>query len=217
MNINIKQVLIIIIISLFLSIVRFFLLNENYDLIKKSNLKEAEKDVEYKEIDSLNVYVHSNISPQLVDKKLAKLLYDNNLITFIDARDPESFTEQHIKGAINLPYDYIDDIVNKYDLKFLLELNKNFKESIFIENNDPFIFGFKNNNIFITTNPDFNLDNDKIKEYETAFLIYCSGEGCSLSEDLGFYFFDELNIKKIFIYEGGIPEWLENNFPIDLK
>ena len=145
------------------------------------------------------------------------LLYrsSDELSTFIDARDPESYNDQHIEGSINLPYDYIDDIINKYELKFLLELNENFVESIFIEDNKPFIFGFKNNDIFITTNQNFNLNKGKIKSYETAFLIYCSGKGCSLSEDLGFYFFEELNIKKIFIYEGGMPEWLENSFPIE--
>ena len=46
------------------------------------------------------------------------------------------------------------------------------------------------------------------------FLIYCSGEGCSLSEDLGFYLYNELDIKKILIYEGGIPEWLDNGYPV---
>ena len=215
MNINIKQVLVIIFISLMLSIARYCLLNEDYDLIKKSNLKEIENNINYAEVDSLNRYIHSNVSPQLVDKKLVKLLFDNNLVTFIDARDPESYNDQHIEGSINLPYDYIDDIINKYELKFLLELNENFVESIFIEDNDPFIFGFKNNDIFITTNQNFNLNKGEIKSHETAFLIYCSGKGCSLSEDLGVYFFEELNMKKIFIYEGGMPEWLENNFPVE--
>ena len=206
---ELKQIIIIISFAVLLGFSRsFFVEDSEFTIIKQARIVE--------EISSFSI--PDDISgPMVVNLEFSKYHFDANSAIFIDARDPESFTEQHIKGAINLPYDYIDDIVNKYDLKFLLELNKNFKESIFIENNDPFIFGFKNNNIFITTNPDFNLDNDKIKEYETAFLIYCSGEGCSLSEDLGFYFFDELNIKKIFIYEGGIPEWLENNFPIDLK
>ena len=62
-----------------LSIVRYCLLNEDYDLIKKSNLKELENNINYSEIDSLNRYIHSNVSPQLVDKKLAKLLYDNKI------------------------------------------------------------------------------------------------------------------------------------------
>ena len=48
-----------------------------------------------------------------------------------------------------------------------------------------------------------------------AFVIYCSGEGCSLSEDLGLYLFEIMQIKKIFIYEGGMPEWIEKKYPIE--
>ena len=51
--------------------------------------------------------------------------------------------------------------------------------------------------------------------FESIFLIYCSGEGCSLSEDLSFYMHKELNFKKILIYEGGMPEWIKSNYPVE--
>ena len=54
-----------------------------------------------------------------------------------------------------------------------------------------------------------------IKNRETIFVIYCSGEGCSLSEELGFYMYDRFKINKILLYEGGIPEWIENGLPIE--
>ena len=37
----------------------------------------------------------------------------------------------------------------------------------------------------------------KIKNKYTVFVIYCSGEGCSLSEDLAFYMLERFKIKKI--------------------
>ncbi len=46
---------------------------------------------------------------QLVDKqKLLGFLADNNSLTLIDARSPEEFAAQHIPGAINLPFDQLD-------------------------------------------------------------------------------------------------------------
>ena len=53
----------------------------------------------------------------------------------------------------------------------------------------------------------------KINYYKN-FLIYCSGEGCSLSEDLGFYLNEQFGIEKIFIYEGGMPEWIKFGYPL---
>ena len=47
-----------------------------------------------------------------------------------------------------------------------------------------------------------------------SFVIYCSGEGCSLSEDLSYYLFENFNFKKIMIFEGGIPVWKEKEMRI---
>ena len=213
MNINIKQVSIIIFISLFLSSIRYFLLIEDYDFIKKPRLNQIEENLNYSLTDSLKTFVYNNSSLQLVDITLSKSLYDNNLVTFIDARDVEAYNKEHIKGSLNIPFDYIEDIVNNHDLQLLLELEEDFIEIIKVEDNNPFIFGIQDKDIFITSNKGFSLN--QIKKNKMVFLIYCSGEGCSLSEDLGLYFSDVLNIKNIFVYEGGIPEWVENNYPTE--
>jgi rhodanese-related sulfurtransferase len=206
MNINLRQVLIIILGAFILSFIRYFLLND-YDLLKKSKLDQINISYEKKNLYDL---INSINTPTLVDIKTSKLFYDNNLVTFLDARDSDSFNENHIKGALNLPYDNINDIVNFYDLSYSLEIGNDFSQKIEMDDNSLF-FGLKNGNIFIS---DVNIPDDSTTKYN-VFLIYCSGDGCSLSEDLGFYLFEELGIKKIFIYEGGMPEWLENNYPIE--
>ena len=212
MKINIKEVLIIISLSIFLGFIRYFLLDEEFFLIKKTKLESIDNSINHNEVDSLLLYIKNTKSPKLIDVTLAKLFYDNNLVTFIDARDTQSYVEEHILNALNIPYDLIEDVLNEHDIKYLIELNEDFIEKVYIEDNNPFYLGIKEGNIYLSNqkieSPSFNLDG---KEF--AFVIYCSGEGCSLSEDLGFYMFNEMGIGKIFIYEGGIPEWKNNNYP----
>jgi len=207
MNINLRQVLLIIFCAIVLSFFRYFLLDD-YSLLKKSKLNQVNISYETKNLYDL---INKINIPTLIELETTKLLYDNNLVTFLDARDSESYNESHIKGAINLPYDYIDEIVDSFDLSYSLEVGKDFNEEIEIDNNS-LVFGLKNGKIFISHK---NHLNDSIDDRQNVFLIYCSGEGCSLSEDLGFYLFEEFGIKKIFIYEGGMPEWIEFNYPID--
>ena len=213
MKINIKKILIIISLSIFFGFIRYFLLDKEFSLIKKPKLESIDDNINHNEVDSLLLYIKNTKSPKLIDITLAKLFYDNNLVTFIDARDTESYTEEHILNALNIPYDLIEDVFNEYDLKYLIELNEDFIEEVSIDDNNPFYFGLKEGNIYLSNkkieSPSFNLEG---KEF--AFVIYCSGEGCSLSEDLGFYMFNEIGVEKIFIYEGGIPEWKNNNYPI---
>ena len=59
---------------------------------------------------------------------------------------------------------------------------------------------------------DFENDIDALDDAST-YIIYCSGEECSLSMDLADYFFNELLFEKILIYEGGWPEWRDSNLP----
>ena len=81
-----------------------------------------------------------------------------------------------------------------------------------IGNDEDGVFvGIKNGKKFIKS--DYN-DNSKVNLSETVCVIYCSGEGCSLREDLAFYMFDLLGFKKILVYEGGILEWNNNKLPI---
>ena len=65
-----------------------------------------------------------------------------------------------------------------------------------------------------------DIDNDEIAHklrninYDDDIVIYCSGGDCTLSIDLGEYIFNELTFERVFIFEGGYPSWIENNFPI---
>ena len=206
MNINLRQASIIIFCAFTLSFLRYLLL-DNFDLLKKNKLNEV-NDV----YESNNLYdlISKTNSPTLIDINTAKLLYDRNLVTFLDARDTELYNESHIKNAINFPYDNIDEIIDSYDLFYYVEIGDDFNQLIEIGNNS-FVFGKKNKKIFISNNNVF----DKYDDRKNAFVVYCSGEGCSLSEDLGFYLFEEFGIEKIFIYEGGLPEWIQNNYPVD--
>lgn len=46
---------------------------------------------------------------QHVDRDLLLgFLADNDTLTLIDARSPEEFAEQHLPGAINVPFDAVD-------------------------------------------------------------------------------------------------------------
>ncbi len=51
------------------------------------------------------------------------------------------------------------------------------------------------------------LDNDGI------YIIYCSGDECSLSIDLADYLYTEKLIDKLLIFEGGWPEWRDAGYP----
>ena len=67
----------------------------------------------------------------------------------------------------------------------------------------------KNDKAFIKSIIDLDLNLNK----RNVYVIYCSGKGCSLSEDLGFYLYDEFKFDNILIYEGGMPEWIDNSLP----
>ena len=184
---------------------------DNYDLLKKNKLEGVDAKIK-----DLYKFVESTVTPKLVDLNTAKSLHDNDIVTFIDARDLSDYKEKHIKGAISLPYDSIELIEDEYDLSYLIELGEDFFEYIFQKGAPEIILGVKNGVFYMGDNSEIEppaIGENYLKKH-TAFLIYCSGEGCSLSEDLGFYLFEELNIKKIFIYEGGMPEWIDNSFPV---
>ena len=150
MKINIKEVLIIISLSIFLGFIRYFLLDEEFPLIKKTKLESINNSINHNKIDSLLLYVKNTKSPKLIDITLAKLFYDNNLVTFIDARDTESYFEEHILNALNIPYDLIEDVLNEHDIQYLIELNEDFIEKVYIEDNNPFYLGLKEGNIYLT-------------------------------------------------------------------
>ena len=45
------------------------------------------------------------------------------------------------------------------------------------------------------------------------YIIYCSGEECSLSIDLADHLYNEKLIDKLLIFEGGWPEWRDARYP----
>ena len=45
------------------------------------------------------------------------------------------------------------------------------------------------------------------------YIIYCSGEECSLSIDLADYLYNEKLIDKLLIFEGGWPQWRDAGYP----
>ena len=68
-----------------------------------------------------------------------------------------------------------------------------------------------------------NIPYDYYEDYENlidsldtgvVYIIYCSGEECSLSMDLADYFFNELLFEKILIFEGGWPQWRDAEYPL---
>ena len=164
MNNIVKQTLYIIILSIFLGFFRYLFLDE-YPLFESKPKKITENNI--------NTYDNHFLelsSPEIIDFKTAKSIYDDNYAVFIDSREKSDFIEGHIKDAINIPFSAEDD----YNFSLLDSL--------------------------------YNLDK--------LLIIYCSGHGCSLSEDLTYYLYEEIGIQSIAYFEEGFPEWKENNYPI---
>ena len=67
-----------------------------------------------------------------------------------------------------------------------------------------------------------NIPYDYYEDYEDVinglddsgiYIIYCSGDECSLSIDLADYLYNEKLIDKLLIFEGGWPEWRDAGYP----
>ena len=208
-----KQSIYIILISLLLSAVRYIIIKDDYTLLKISKVKSESKEIENYEILELKNYINNLSYPEMISLDIAKKIHENNLATFIDARSEDEYLEGHIKDAISLPYELIDEIEKSYDLIWMNELDEDYTYTIENLNKELFI-GINDENKFLR-NPEKYDSSHEIMLFETVFVIYCSGEGCSLSEDLAFYMYDNLKFKKILIYEGGMPEWIKNNYPVE--
>jgi len=211
MKTYLKQSVNIILISILLASIRYCIISEDYDLIKKKKVADGIINNENINLSYLNDFIDNVNQPTIINFSIAKQIYNNKLATFLDARSVDSYLESHIKGSISLPYDDIESIEKKHDLIWMNEIGENYVYTI--DNSGiQFVIGVKDNQKFIRALA--NVDS-KLKKYETVFVIYCSGEGCSLSEDLAFYMFESLKINKILIYEGGMPEWIDNGLPIE--
>ena len=55
---------------------------------------------------------------------------------------------------------------------------------------------------------------DSLFYADKTLIIYCSGEGCSLSEDLSNDLYENHNFYSIVYFEEGYPIWKEFNYPI---
>tara|TARA_B100000315_G_C14263918_1_gene445488 strand:- start:154 stop:636 length:483 start_codon:yes stop_codon:yes gene_type:complete len=88
--------------------------------------------------------------------------------------------------------------------------------AIFIDARDP--EDFKSGHIQNA----INIPYDYYEDYEdvidglddlSIYIIYCSGDECSLSIDLADYLYNEKLIDKLLIFEGGWPEWRDAGYP----
>ena len=88
--------------------------------------------------------------------------------------------------------------------------------AIFIDARDPedYASGHIKNSI--------NIPYDYYEDYEDVinglddsdiYVIYCSGDECSLSIDLADYLYTEKVFDKLLIFEGGWPEWRDAGYP----
>ena len=211
MKTYLKESIIIVLVSILFATIRYYFITDDFDIIKKNKIADRNNDFDKMDYSSLESFIENISQPTFIDLSYATQIHNLNLATFIDARDVASYTEGHIKRAINLPYESIESIEKKYDLIWMIELGESYVYHI--EDSDvKFIIGINNNQKFIKVLDNINSD---LKEYETIFVIYCSGEGCSLSEDLAFYMSENLGFNKILIYEGGMPEWIDNGLPVE--
>ena len=123
-----------------------------------------------------------------------------------------------IKGAINITFEMLEQFADEIDVEFMIEVEGGYVGYLYDNDQDKHVLlqvGQKDGVSFIIPlNEKSNLEN-VLEDKTSVFIVYCSGEGCSLSEELAFYMLDRFNIKKTLIYEGGIPEWINNNLPVE--
>ena len=213
MNNYLKQVAYIIIVSTIFSFIRYLLIYEDYSLIKKSKTIDISSIDKNLDLEDLKKYLKNIEKPEVIDIELTKKIFNNNLAMFVDARDSESFQTSHIKGAINIPFENIDFFEKEYDLIWMFEQKEDFFYNIDNDGND-FILGLNSAIPFLRNPIEMNI-NQPINNFEKNIIVYCSGEGCSLSEELSFYLFDNFNFKRIMMFEGGMPIWENEGMPIE--
>ena len=63
-----------------------------------------------------------------------------------------------------------------------------------------------------------DFDPGYIDDYEidldVLYVIFCDGGECTLGADLAEVLFD-LGYEMLLLYEGGFPEWAENQYPVN--
>ncbi|MBI72883.1 MAG: hypothetical protein CMG61_05640 [Candidatus Marinimicrobia bacterium] len=166
MNKILKESVYIIVLSLILGLISYFMIDD-YNLFENDNANNI----------VLNEYRNLEPGVHLINIDYAKSLYDSNLGIFIDARELNDFNEGHIKKSLSIPFGY--------------ELKSSIIDSI--------------ENVFIEFNDE---------SISKVLVTYCSGEGCSLSEDLAYEFIDLFPEQIICYFEEGYPLWKSLNYPV---
>ena len=50
---------------------------------------------------------------------------------------------------------------------------------------------------------------------DTALVVYCSGETCNLGSKLAQKLAEEMDFTRIYVFEGGFPQWEEAGYPVE--
>ena len=112
MNKVLKQILGIVLLSSILGICRFyFIQDKDFTLIK--NKKTLQKNNSNETSYSIPILM---TEPLEASADFTKYYFDNGQATIIDARNQDQYNELHIKGSINIPYDYYENFFDILDM-----------------------------------------------------------------------------------------------------
>ena len=140
------------------------------------------------------------------------------LIRFIFLNDPDFFLikkERIIQEIItfSIPENMTEPMmINLEFAKYLFDE----KTAIFLDARD--VEDYEAGHIENAVNIPF----DYYEDYEDVmdeldsngiYIVYCSGEECSLSLDLADHLYNEKLIDKLLIFEGGWPQWRDAGYP----
>ena len=57
-------------------------------------------------------------------------------------------------------------------------------------------------------------ENSQELPFDQTYIIYCNGGTCPLSKDLAGKMYEK-KFKRVYVYEGGLPEWKDSLYPIE--
>ena len=140
------------------------------------------------------------------------------LIRFIFLNDPEFFLikkERIIKEitTFSIPENMTEPMmINLEFAKYLFDE----KTAVFIDARDAEDYEAGHIEEAINIPYDYYEDYEEVMDGlddDGIYIIYCSGEECSLSIDLADYLYNEKLIDKLLIFEGGWPQWRDAEYP----
>ena len=91
--------------------------------------------------------------------------------------------------------------------------------AIFIDARDyvEYIDGHIKNSLNLPFSPENEYNEsllDSLYNADKTLIVYCSGEDCTLSQDLTNYLYEERNFYSIIYFEEGFPVWKEKDYPV---